>query len=263
VTYDAGLDRDSAHEKEIELSNVLHASGVEHFQIAKEIVENYARYRDLGKHAWGLYLRLSYLMQERSTSVVRETTKESLIALDIDSKQLRAARTELFKVDLIVCEEVEQATGIWEYRLLNPANGSPMYNPKESKLKTLVREWTRDQLEGIFETYGLTLTPSNADDDKQVITRCPFHKSRDHKERSLSIRLADGAPWLCHVCNKKGNLYEFEKQYQLLNGKPITSKVAGRNVLARLRKAQDVAAKRHFNVIELHAAVPDDPEFQP
>jgi hypothetical protein len=210
-----------------------------------------------------LYLRLSYLMQEKSTSVVRETTKESRIALDVDSKQLRAAKQELAAVKLIICYEVEQTTGLWEYRLLNPTTGGPMYNPKESKHKVGVREWTRDQLEGIFETYGLTLIQANAEDDRQVLARCPFHKSRDHKERSLSIRLADGAPWICHICNKKGKLYDFERQHKLKDGKTITHKVAARNISTRLRQAQDVAAKRGFNVIELHAAVPDDPEFQP
>lgn len=200
------------------MSNVFRYTGVNYFQFPEAVVDD--KIALLSHHGLKLYLLILRRAQQASNPVVKISTKEAILILDLKENNHGRARDELLRHGLAKSGPVNRQ-GQWWYHLLNPMTGDPLEDPRAL---VDLNKLSPDQVKRYFMHH---LAPYDAvETEKGLSSRCPFHTTSKMRQTPFSVKLIDGGVWNCFKCQKSGRPMEFEKEIALAQGEAITSSQA-------------------------------------
>jgi len=179
-----------------------------------------------------LYFMFAMYIRNKNGGRTRPIRSGTILrALGFDKRAFKSAREEAFERKLLKSTQTER--GVWLLEPMNPTTGEVIGGKPDFHGADNFDNQSPETLRAFFESYGLELKGDN-----QASTHCPFHHYRSGG-RSLSINLAEGGMWNCHVCGFSGKLTGFEQAWaDKFERRQLSGSEAAKRVRARLNKAE-------------------------
>ena len=229
---------------EILMSNIIHAAGLEYFQLPKALIPIL---RDLHLPAMRMYIVLCFQAQQRTRPDLPISNAQFVADAGIAPNSVSAGRKELVERGLV---QVEPISGGFTYLLCDPATKQPFPKRKpaapptsetpktvRSATRTHSTRWTGNFFQGLNPDekrryFELQFPSGRKTTTGGFMALCPFHPDT---EASLKVE-TETSIWYCHGCKQGGGMVDFEMKIAACDSKTAAARIAdmlGRRDLIR------------------------------
>jgi hypothetical protein len=195
-------------------ANIFQYTPVEYFQLPSAPFEN-GTWKLLPPSARDLFTLICFQAHQLGSKNVSLTADQCETEAGLSVNAVRKARNALVSLQLI---RATRNRGGYLYELLDPVTGEELVQIQDLRK-------VEAELVGLYFS-GELASWSAIETHQGIKARCPFHDSNKQRETSLHVTFEEGGAFMCHTCDAKGNIIQFEQRMSAEAGRILNANAA-------------------------------------